>query len=112
MKKIEAIIRKSRYGEVRAALNEVGIDFFTYWDVSGIGNEASGLTYRGISYSTYDIARRMISVVTEDSKVDAAVQSILSSARTGEVGDGKIFIYDIEKAYRIRNHDEGTEALS
>ena len=112
MKKIEAIIRKSRYGEVRAALHKVGIDFFTYWDVSGIGNEESGLTYRGISYSTYDIARRMISVVTVEEKVEDAVQAILGSARTGEVGDGKIFISEIEKAYRIRNHDEGKEALS
>jgi len=86
MKKIEAIIRKSKYDEVKEALHELGVDFFSYWDVSGIGNEESGLTYRGIKYSTYD--------------------------RTGEVGDGKIFISDIEKAYRVRNADTDENALS
>ncbi|MBX2844950.1 MAG: P-II family nitrogen regulator [Saprospiraceae bacterium] len=112
MKKIEAIIRKSKYDEVKEALHAKGVDFFTYWDVSGIGNEESGLTYRGIKYSTYDIARRVLSIVVEDSKVDSVVETLLSSARTGEVGDGKIFISNIEKAYRVRNSDVDGGALS
>jgi len=112
MKKIEAIIRKSKYDEVKEALHELGVDFFSYWDVSGIGNEESGLTYRGIKYSTYDIARRHLSIVAKSSDVDKIVDTILVAGRTGEVGDGKIFISDIEKAYRVRNADTDENALS
>lgn len=112
MKKIEAIIRKSKYDDIKEALHEHGVDFFTYWDVSGIGNEESGLTYRGIQYSTYDIARRVLSIVVKSADVDEVIQTILSSAKTGAVGDGKIFVYDIEKAYRVRNSDTDESALS
>ena len=66
MKKIEAIIRKSKYTAVKDALHEVGVSFFSYWDVTGVGNEKEGHVYRGISYSTSDIQRRHLSIVVND----------------------------------------------
>ena len=66
MKKIEAIIRKSKYSAVRNALHDVGVNFFSYWDVTGLGNEKEGHIYRGVSYSTSDIQRRYISIVVND----------------------------------------------
>ena len=67
MKKIEAIIRKSKFSEVKEALHNVGVVFFSYWDVTGIGNEKEGHVYRGVSYSTSDIQRRYLSIVVNDS---------------------------------------------
>jgi nitrogen regulatory protein P-II 1 len=111
MKKIEAIIRKSKYGAVKDALHNVGINFFSYWDVTGIGNEKEGHVYRGVSYSTSDIQRRYLSMVVNDEFESVAIEAILSVASTGEVGDGKIFVSDITKAYRIRTGENGGETL-
>ena len=111
MKKIEAIIRKSTYGAVRDGLHNKGINFFSYWDVTGIGNEAESHIYRGISYSTSDIQRRMISIVVNDDFEDAAVEAIIENAKTGDVGDGKVFVSDIQEAYRIRTGEKGEETL-
>ena len=66
MKKIEAIIRKSKYTDVKEALHQVGVNFFSYWDVTGLGNEKEGHVYRGITYSTSDIQRRYLSIVVND----------------------------------------------
>jgi nitrogen regulatory protein P-II 1 len=111
MKKIEAIIRKSKYSAVRDALHQVGINFFSYWDVTGIGNEKEGHVYRGVSYSTSDIQRRHIAIVVNDDFEKAAIDAILSSAATGEVGDGKIFVSNIEECYRIRTGEKGGNTL-
>lgn len=112
MKKIEAIIRKSKYKVVREALHEVGVNFFSYWDVTGIGNEKEGHVYRGVSYSTNDIQRRYLSIVVNDSYADATIKAILSSASTGNVGDGKIFVSDIKESYRIRTGEKGADTLN
>lgn len=112
MKKIEAIIRRSKYRTVRDALHSKGINFFSYWDVTGIGNEKKGKVYRGISYSTSDIQRRVLSIVVNDEFEQITIDTILEYAKTGEVGDGKIFISDIKDAYRIRTGDKGGETLS
>jgi len=112
MKKIEAIIRRSKYRTVRDALHTKGINFFSYWDVTGIGNEQKGKVYRGISYSTSDIQRRVLSIVVNDEFEQLAIDTILEYAKTGEVGDGKIFVSDIKDAYRIRTGDKGRETLS
>lgn len=112
MKKIEAIIRRSKYRTVRDALHTKGINFFSYWDVTGIGNEQKGKVYRGISYSTSDIQRRVLSIVVNDEFEQLAIDTILEYAKTGEVGDGKIFVSDIKDAYRIRTGDKGGETLS
>ena len=112
MKKIEAIIRKSKYKVVREALHEVGVNFFSYWDVTGIGNEKEGHVYRGVSYSTNDIQRRHLSIVVNDSFADVTIKAIISSASTGNVGDGKLFVSDIEECYRIRTGEKGGDTLN
>ena len=112
MKKIEAIIRKSKFDEVKKALHETGINFFSYWDVTGVGNETQGHVYRGVSYSTTDIQRRKISLVVSDDFLQSTVQVILDAAYTGSVGDGKIFVSPVEEAYRIRTKERGTDSLS
>jgi nitrogen regulatory protein P-II 1 len=111
MKKIEAIIRKSVFDEVTEALHEVGIDFFTYWDVTGVGNEKSSAIYRATVYETRLIERRTISFVCRDKFVDAATTAIVKSAQTGEMGDGKIFISTIDQSVRIRTGEKGPESL-
>ncbi|MGE5943658.1 MAG: P-II family nitrogen regulator [Flavobacteriales bacterium] len=111
MKKIEAIIRKSKYRIVKEALHEVGVNFFSYWDVTGIGNEKEGHVYRGVSYRTSDIQRRYLSIVVNDDFEEATIQAILKSAATGDVGDGKIFVSHIEECYRIRTGEQGGDTL-
>ena len=111
MKKIEAIIRKSKYSAVRNALHDIGINFFTYWDVTGIGNEKEGHVYRGVSYSTSDIQRRYLSIVINNEFEEAVIKAILDSTSTGEVGDGKIFVSDIQECYRIRTGEKGGNTL-
>ena len=111
MKKIEAIIRKSKFSAVRDALHKIGINFFSYWDVTGLGNEKEGHVYRGVSYSTSDIQRRYLSIVINDDFEDEAIKAILNSAATGEVGDGKIFVSNIQECYRIRTGEKGEITL-
>lgn len=112
MKKVEAIIRKSKFSEVKKALHEVGVNFFSYWDVTGLGNEQEGHVYRGVAYSTSDIQRRYLSIVVNDNFLDVTIQTILEAGATGEVGDGKIFVSDINEAYRIRTGEKGGETLN
>jgi nitrogen regulatory protein P-II 1 len=112
MKKIEAIIRKSKYRVVKDALHEIGVNFFSYWDVTGIGNEKEGHVYRGVSYSTSDIQRRHLAIVVNDEFEEITVKTIIDSASTGEVGDGKIFVSDINESYRIRTGEKGGETLN
>ena len=112
MKKVEAIIRKSKFDEVKEALHNVEVNFFSYWDVTGVGNEKEGHVYRGISYSTSEIQRRFLSIVVNDNFVDKTVEAILKSGATDKVGDGKIFILPVEEAYRIRTGEKGGQSLN
>ena len=112
MKKIEAIIRKSKFDEVKEALHKVEVDFFSYWDVTGVGNEKQGHVYRGVSYSTSDIQRRYLEIVVSDSFLEITINAILNSAATGDVGDGKIFVSNIEETYRIRTREKGSDAIN
>ncbi|HCE55474.1 MAG: P-II family nitrogen regulator [Lutibacter sp.] len=111
MKKIEAIIRKSKFDEVKEALHQIEVNFFSYWDVTGVGNEKEGHVYRGVSYSTSDIQRRFLSIVVSDPFLDRTVDAILKTAFTGTVGDGKIFVSEIQESYRIRTKETGSDAL-
>lgn len=111
MKKIEAIIRKSKFNEVKEALHAIEVNFFSYWDVTGVGNEKEGHVYRGVIYSTSDIQRRFLSIVVSDPFLERTIDVLLKTAYTGVVGDGKIFVSDIEEAYRIRTKEKGFESL-
>ncbi|MFA9187632.1 P-II family nitrogen regulator [Flavobacterium sp. FBOR7N2.3] len=112
MKKIEAVIRKSKFEDVKKALHQIEVNFFTYWDVTGVGNEKEGHVYRGITYSTTDIQRRYISIVVSDPFLERTIDAILNAAETGMVGDGKIFVSDITETYRIRTKEKGTDAVN
>ena len=112
MKKIEAIIRKSKFDDVKEALHNVEVNFFSYWDVTGVGNEKEGHVYRGISYSTTEIQRRYLSIVVSEPFVEKTINAILSTAATDKVGDGKIFILPVEEAYRIRTGEKGNDSLN
>lgn len=112
MKKIEAIIRKSKFDEVKEALHQIDVTFFSYWDVTGVGNEKQGHVYRGVAYSTSDIQRRMLSIVVSDDFAERTVRVLLETAYTGTVGDGKIFVSPVEEAYRIRTKETGTNSLN
>lgn len=111
MKKIEAIIRKSRFEEVKEALLAVDIEWFSYYDVRGIGKSRQGRIYRGVVYDTSSIERTLVSLVVRDKNVERAVGAILKASRTGEIGDGRIFIIPIEDAIRIRTGERGDIAL-
>src|SRR5690606_21971277 len=106
MKKIEAIIRKSKFDQVKKALHQIEVNFFSYWDVTGVGNEVMGQQYRGITYSTSDIQRRYLVIVVSDSFLDRTIEVLLETASTGSVGDGKIFVSDMIEAYRIRTKEK------
>ncbi len=111
MKKIEAVIRKSKFEDVKQALFDAEIDWFSYWDITGLGKSTEEQVVRGQVFRSGYIQRRMISIVVRDVNVEKTVNSILKSAWTGEQGDGKIFVYDIEETYRIRNGESGPGAL-
>ena len=112
MKKVEAISRKSKFGDVRDALHKVEVNFFSYWDVTGVGNEKEGHVYRGISYSTSDIQRRYLSIVVNEEFLEKTIDAITSAAGTGAVGDGKIFVSTIDDAFRIRTGESGGKTLN
>lgn len=111
MKKVDAIIRKTKFEEVKEALHDAGIEFFSFWDVRGVGQAREGRVYRGIVYDTSKIERTMLSIIVRDKNVDKTVQAILKASWTGEIGDGKIFIIPIEESYRIRTGEKGDESL-
>ncbi len=113
MKKIEAIIRTSKFEEVKTKLHNLGIDFFSYWDASGIGNEKlrKQRGYRG-NVDTQYIRRVFISIVLHDSNVAKTIDCIEQAAFTGEVGDGMIFSYNIEESVRISNGARGDSSTA
>lgn len=111
MKKVEAVIRKSKFDDVKEALSNVGIDFFSFWSVRGVGKARQGRIYRGITYDTGTIERTKLSIIVRDKNVEKTVLAIMKAARTGEIGDGKIFIINIEESYRIRTGESGDESL-
>jgi len=111
MKKVEAIIRKTKFEEVSEALYEAGIEFFSYWDVRGVGQSRQERVYRGVVYDTSSIERTKLEIIVRDKNVDKTVAAIQGSARTGEIGDGKIFVLPMDESYRIRTGEVGDESL-
>ena len=108
MKKIEAIIRKTKFEDVKDALLEADIEWFSYYDVRGIGKAR---IYRGVVYDTSTIERILVSIVVRDKNAEKTVQAIIKAAQTGEIGDGRIFVIPIEDAIRIRTAERGDIAL-
>ena len=107
MKKIEAIIRRTRFEDVKEALLAADIEWFSYYDVRGVGKTREGRIYRGIVYDTSSIERILISIVVRDKNVEKTVQAVMQAARTGEIGDGRIFIIPVEDSIRIRTGERG-----
>ncbi len=111
MKKVEAIVRKTKFDEVKDALHEVGIDFITFFDVRGVGKATQARIYRGIKYDTSTIERVMITFVCRDQFLEPAIKAIVDSAKTGEIGDGRIFVSEILDGYRIRTGASGDDSV-
>ncbi|MDR3235781.1 MAG: P-II family nitrogen regulator [Prevotellaceae bacterium] len=111
MKKIEAIIRKTKFDEVKEALIAADIEWFSYAEVRGVGTDHEERIYRGIIYDTSYIERYLLSIVVRDVNVEKAVEAIKKAAHTGEVGDGRIFIYPAEDAISIRTGKRGDATL-
>ena len=111
MKKIEAIIRKTKFEDVKEALLAADIEWFSYYDVRGEGKMRQARIYRGVMYDTSCIERVLVNVVVRDKNVEMTVSAIQQAAHTGEVGDGRIFIIQIEDAVRIRPAERGDIAL-
>ncbi|MDY0083682.1 MAG: P-II family nitrogen regulator [Ignavibacteriaceae bacterium] len=112
MKKIEAIIRPFKLDEVKEALVEEGIRGLTISEVRGYGRQKGHTeTYRGSEYQIEFIPKIKIEVVVDDALLDKAIDAIVRSAKTGQVGDGKIFISDIQDVVRIRTEESGPQAL-
>jgi len=112
MTKIEAIIQTSRFEAVKDALKEAGIEGMTVTEVRGHGRQKGHTeVYRGREYSMDLLPKTKVELVVVDRLVDTAVEAILKSARTGKIGDGKIFLTKIDEAIRIRNEERGEGAL-
>ncbi|MDD3507671.1 MAG: P-II family nitrogen regulator [Parabacteroides sp.] len=111
MKKIEAIIRKTKFEDVKEALLEADIEWFSYYDVRGVGKTHEERIYRGVVYDTSCIERILVSIVVRDKNVEKTVAAIIGAAQTGEIGDGRIFIIPVEDSIRIRTGERGDIAL-
>lgn len=112
MKKVEAIVRLSRFDDIREELAKIGVKFFTMSEVRGIGlQKGHTMVYRGSTYDADYIARLQIDILTTDDKVGDIVAAIAKAGSTGEVGDGKIAVLDVQSVTRIRTGESGAEAL-
>lgn len=111
MKKIEAIIRKTKFEDVKEALLEADIEWFSYYDVRGEGKMRQARIYRGVMYDTSSIERVLLNVVVRDKNVEKTINAIQEAARTGEIGDGRIFVIPVEDTVRVRTGERGDIAL-
>jgi nitrogen regulatory protein P-II 1 len=112
MKKIEAIIQPHKLEEVKEALKAIGIDGMTITEVRGHGRQKGHKeVYRGMEYQVDLLPKVKLELVVTDSQADEVIQTIVAGARTGKIGDGKVFVYDVAQAIRIRNDDRGDGAL-
>jgi nitrogen regulatory protein P-II 1 len=112
MKKIEAVIQPHKLEEVREALKNIGIDGMTITEVRGHGRQKGHKEiYRGMEYHVDLLPKIKIETVVADSRAEEVIQAIASSARSGKIGDGKIFVFEVADAIRIRNDDRGEGAL-
>jgi len=112
VKKIEAIIKPFKLDEVKEALHEIGVSGITVTEAKGFGRQKGHTElYRGAEYQVDFLPKVKIEIVLDDERVELAVETILKSAKTGKIGDGKVFVYDLEGAVRIRTGETDTDAL-
>ena len=112
MKKIEAIVKPFKLDEVKEALQEVGLQGITVTEAKGFGRQKGHTElYRGAEYVVDFLPKVKVEVVVEDEQVQRAVEAIEASARTGRIGDGKIFVLPVEQAIRIRTGESGQDAI-
>mgnify|MGYP000850411372 FL=1 len=112
MKKIEAIIKPFKLEEVKDALGEIGIEGMTVSEVKGFGRQKRHTEiYRGSEYTVDFLPKIKVELVVTDQQVDSAVTTIVKAARTGKIGDGKVFVSAIEQAVRIRTDEKGESAV-
>ena len=112
MKKIEAVIKPFKLDEVKEALQEVGVQGLSVVEAKGFGRQKGHTElYRGAEYVVDFLPKVKIEVVLDDDQVDGAIEAIVNAAKTGKIGDGKIFVSDVSQAIRIRTGEEGSEAL-
>ena len=112
MKKIEAIIKPFKLEEVKDALGEIGIEGMTVTEVKGFGRQKGHTEiYRGSEYTVDFLPKIKIEIVIPDEKLDVAVEAIVKTAKTGKIGDGKVFVSTIDEAVRIRTEEKGVAAV-
>ena len=112
MKKIEAVIKPFKLDEVREALSEIGVSGLTVTEVKGFGRQKGHTElYRGAEYVVDFLPKVKVEVVVADKMLDVAIDAMVKAARTGKIGDGKIFVYSLEQVVRIRTGETGNEAL-
>ncbi len=112
MKKIEAIIQPHKLEEVKEAIKAIGVDGMTVTEVRGHGRQKGHKeVYRGMEYQVDLLPKIKLEIVIPAARADEVIQTLITAARTGKIGDGKIFVYDVAEAIRIRNDDRGESAL-
>ena len=112
MKKVEAIIKPFKLDDVREALSDIGITGMTATEVKGFGRQKGHTElYRGAEYVVDFLPKVKLEAAVKDEMVDQAIEAISKAANTGKIGDGKIFVYDLEQAVRIRTGESGVDAL-
>jgi len=112
MKKIEAVIKPFKLDEVKEALQEIGVKGMTVAEVKGFGRQKGHTElYRGAEYVVDFLPKVKVEVVVEDALVERAIEAIVHAARTGRIGDGKIFVMPVEEVVRIRTGERGSDAL-
>jgi nitrogen regulatory protein P-II 1 len=112
MKKIEGIIQPHKIEDVKEALKAIGIDGMTILEVRGHGRQKGHKeVYRGMEYQVDLLPKIKIEMVVPDERAEEVVRTLVTAARTGKIGDGKVFLYDVAEAIRIRNDDRGDAAL-
>jgi nitrogen regulatory protein P-II 1 len=112
MKKIEAIIKPFKLDDVREALSEIGVTGMTVTEVKGFGRQKGHTElYRGAEYVVDFLPKVKLEMVVKEDQLDRCIEAISNAARTGKIGDGKIFVYPVEQVIRIRTGETGTEAI-
>ena len=112
MKKVEAIIQPFKMETVKEALKAIGVDGMTITEVRGHGRQKGHKeVYRGQEYNIDLLPKMKVELVIADARLDEVLRTLTAAARTGKIGDGKIFVYDVAEAIRIRNDDRGETAL-